>query len=53
MLTQVKDKQVVLKLKKVESRSWQRELSSNGLDQHIDEDEEEPVGKHHLFNYIF
>lgn len=38
---------MVLKLKKVESRSWEREIKANGLDQTEDE-EEEAAG-----NYMF
>ena len=38
---QVKDGKVILQLRKLETRSWQREISTNGIDQ-IQEEDEEP-----------
>jgi len=42
--TKVKEGKVILQLKKVETRSWQREISANGIDQ-IQEEDEEPEEK--------
>ncbi|XP_067942386.1 uncharacterized protein [Watersipora subatra] len=34
-----KNGKVILRLKKEEAKSWQREITSNGIDQHEEEDE--------------